>query len=82
MLSLLAAPLAAIMLVGAGLPAASTASPVMASAQNMSVAPWAQPAGTTGYTCDLVMDTGVSCIWDCGGDWIITTTDDCSIPPN
>ncbi|WP_373004561.1 hypothetical protein [Hyphomonas sp.] len=48
----------------------------------MSVAPWAQPAGTTSYGCTLVMDTGFSCIWDCGGDWIIADTDDCSIPPN
>jgi len=70
------------MIVVAGSPATSATSPVAASAKNMSVAPWAQPAGTTSYGCTLVMDTGFSCIWDCGGDWIIADTDDCSIPPN
>ncbi|MEH6744874.1 hypothetical protein [Hyphomonas sp.] len=82
MLSLLAAPLAAIMMVGTGLPVTDASVPVVNRAQNMSLAPWAEPAGTTSYSCTLVMDTGFSCIWDCGGDWIITPTDDCSVPPN
>lgn len=81
MLSFLAAPMAAILMVGADAPAPEWTNPVMSRAQNMSVAPWAQPVCTTNYVCQLVSDDFFACIWDCGGDWIITDTDDCSVPP-
>ena len=81
MLSFLVAPLAAIAMVGATAPAPDTVAASVDRAQNMSLAPWAEPVGTTSYTCQLVSDDFFACIWDCDGTWVITDTSDCSVPP-
>jgi len=82
MLSFFAAPIAAILMVGAEAPAPEWANPVVSRAQNMSLASGAAPERAPRYSCTLIGQDPLACIWDCNGVWVLTDNiDGCAVPP-